>query len=398
MLLFFAFVFGTESRKPLFLVPGILASKLQMSVTGESKHWFCPKGVNKSIFSSILNFVPPMLQCTMEYGGVRYNRANDSLVDEENVEITPYDFGGLSGIDYLIKLPFGLNFIPRFNDYIQILKKHGYVEGKDLFGVPNDWRLGVFQKDSFWMNFKNLIEKGVNENKEKAIIHAHSMGCMVVQRFLNDFVSDEWKEKYIDNVVYIGPSFAGATHSLSILIESKYHGMKFQGLTKFLQHLSSAYQLLPNLELNGDVPIILTPNRTYLISEIEEYFLTHKELDEEEKMILKKSIEISHRTQKENNVKTLIIYNSAIPTRFAVDMRTNKTVYIRKRGDGVVLSDGIEEICKKWKMEKKLECIDVHEVALSHNKLIMNPISINFIMKWSLNNDNKTQSQKYTEL
>ena len=159
MLLFFAFVFGTESRKPLFLVPGILASKLQMSVTGESKHWFCPKGVNKSIFSSILNFVPPMLQCTMEYGGVRYNRANDSLVDEENVEITPYDFGGLSGIDYLIKLPFGLNFIPRFNDYIQILKKHGYVEGKDLFGVPYDWRLGVFQKDSFWMNFKNLFEK-----------------------------------------------------------------------------------------------------------------------------------------------------------------------------------------------------------------------------------------------
>lgn len=396
--MFFVAVFAATalSRKPLFIVPGILSSNLQMSTSGKPKHWYCPRGRNISVFGNILNFVPPKLNCALEYASLRYDAASDTIVDGENVDIRPFDFGGLSGIDSLIKLPLGLKFGPRLSEYISFAKGYGYTEGKDMFGVPNDWRLGVFQKDEFWAELRNLIEKAVENNKEKAVIHSHSLGCLITQRFLTEFVSDEWKEKYIDNVVYIGPAFAGSSHALSTLIDSKFHGIKSEGLTKFIQHMSSVYQLLPNLELNGDVPIILKPSETYKISEIGDYLIANNNLTEQEKMILNKSIKISHQMQKENNVRTLIIYNSAIPTRFAVDMRTSKTTFIREKGDGVVLSDGINKICEKWNMKKELDCVDVQEMALSHNKLIKNPLSLNIIMKWSL--DEESKSQKYHEL
>ena len=67
------------------------------------------------------------------------------------------------------------NYFATMRDYF--VKEHKYVEGKNLFAAPYDWRLTpANNKSKYCYDLKELIETAVKKNGyNRVVILAHSM-------------------------------------------------------------------------------------------------------------------------------------------------------------------------------------------------------------------------------
>jgi len=70
--------------------------------------------------------------------------------------------------------------------------------------------------DEFYQNFTKLIEDTYYVNNGTPVmIIAHSMGNPVTLYFLNNYVTQQWKDKYIRMFVSLSGVWGGAVKTLS---------------------------------------------------------------------------------------------------------------------------------------------------------------------------------------
>ncbi|KAH0805184.1 Lecithin:cholesterol acyltransferase family protein [Histomonas meleagridis] len=322
---------------------------------------------------------------------LHYDKNTDTYLNSKNTTVQVVDFGGVSGIDYIHEYPFGIRGGPGFYRYIKLAQERGYVVGKDLFGAPYDWRYGIFLNDTFWQSFSELIENSVNINGEKASIHAHSFGCVLTHYFLTHHVTEEWKSQYIQNVVLVGPAFSSSPMAMNFLSPQKIFGIRLTPLENLARSLPSLYHFMPNLEMFGDIDIVKTDSRTYKLSEIENFALDYNNYTEEQIITMKKGIKLSREAPKPINANTFIIYNSAMKTGLVMEYKNGKLKFDDAKGDAVVTSHGIDWICKNWKMEHQLKCVDLNQTknAFHHKNLVANDVVINMALDWALGSSEK---------
>ncbi len=137
---------------------------------------------------------------------------------------------------------------------IQDLRAQYYLDNINLFVFPYDWRL-----DINWLagdppvqanNLKDKIEQIKNQTgKEKINIIAHSMGGLIVKKYLQKYGSSS-----IDKFIDIATPHLGSPKAFKILSYGDYMGIKFlfdTGLNparvQFIsQNMPAVYELLPS--------------------------------------------------------------------------------------------------------------------------------------------------------
>jgi len=99
---------------------------------------------------------------------------------------------------------------------------------------------------------------------ERVTLVVHSVGGIVSLYFLNEVVSQEWKERYINTWVTISGAWPGGNSILQTVISDPLRLL-------YRSTESSAWQL-PNPSIWGDTILVTSPNRTYTANDYEDLF------------------------------------------------------------------------------------------------------------------------------
>ena len=126
----------------------------------------------------------------------------------------------------------------------------GYTENQDLFTFPYDWRYGVSGKYADGKTNSDLLEDKINEvlqqtGADKVDVVAHSMGGLIVKKY----VVDHFGDNHIDKAVFVGVPNTGAPKAIKGLIQGDNFGvlgLSDAEIKKISANMPSAYDLLPS--------------------------------------------------------------------------------------------------------------------------------------------------------
>ena len=136
---FYLFIKTSASLKPVFLVPGLMATRLHGNVT-RHPYWYCSKIEDDDVWVNDVLVIPPLINCLLEYIGLHWNNETNEVTEKEGVSLKPVDFGGLEGVAYVDEFEHDLHFVGTYGAMADSLKQQGYVERESLFGIQYDWR------------------------------------------------------------------------------------------------------------------------------------------------------------------------------------------------------------------------------------------------------------------
>jgi hypothetical protein len=223
-----------SSRSTVFLVPGLTGTQLRDCTSGQLL-WLNPQ---------------LMLDCPaslMEYMDLYYDTTNKSFKSIRGVAAGG-DVGDLRSIRMITEPPMAVG--GQFDQLIRYLEAiGGYTQGKDLFGVPYDWRLIL--DPTYWTQisaaFKTHIENNTGGcSNTRASLIGFSLGALVVVRFLKEQTS-EWRLRYIKRVIFVSGPLGGcpkAFISVCGTIE-ELPGYNTPCVRRFLQRCSGAFMCHP---------------------------------------------------------------------------------------------------------------------------------------------------------
>jgi pimeloyl-ACP methyl ester carboxylesterase len=226
--LFDPWVGKTVGHIPVIIVPGIVASYLNNSSTGEE------------IWPNITKMEGPF----DTYLDVLQIDKNQNQI---NNSIKPTDvFRGLAGNDFLSGL-------------IRELENNGYQENKDLFVFPYDWRLNLdYTAGDSPYSWQKTLKQEIAEveattSSGKVDIIAHSMGGLLAKDYI-----DKYGDGDIDKLIDVATPNLGAPLAFKILNygDNLNFCQKILGVNvcilnsgeveKISQNMPSIYQLLPS--------------------------------------------------------------------------------------------------------------------------------------------------------
>lgn len=183
----------------------------------------------------------------MEYLDLHYDPTAKSFSSIRGVA-PGGDVGDLTSIKVVTEPPMCAG--GQFDQFVRYLVAiGGYQEGKDLFGVPYDWRLIL--DHTYWDSLSKAIKISIEKHtggcsNTRASIIGFSLGCLVITRFLKE-QSCEWRQKYIRKTIFVGGPLGGcpkAFISICGTIED-LPGYNTPCVRKFLQKCSGAFMCHP---------------------------------------------------------------------------------------------------------------------------------------------------------
>ena len=135
-----------------------------------------------------------------------------------------------------------------YNDLINAFTAEGYVENRDLFVAPYDWRLGVAAEENA---LDAKIQQAIAASPHGKInIVAHSMGGVLVKQYLADHAD----HSFLDKLVLVGVPQLGAPKAFKVLDYGDNLGLALgpfdilssAEIKKISQNMPSLYELLPS--------------------------------------------------------------------------------------------------------------------------------------------------------
>ena len=402
------FFFQTiRSLRPAIIIPPQYGTNLHATYNVTDLPFYCDKEAKDSVlWLNTKLMIPPLTNCLFKLLKLSYDNATDSYVDRENVTIAIHDFGKDTSIQYSdTGITSMFHFIESCATMLNKLKKSGYKLLQNLYAAPYDWRKGTYQTD-YWEKLKNLTEQAYSKNdNQRVVIAGASLGSLLLNTFLVDHVSQEWKDKYIDHVVYVAPTFGGTALGLSSLWKQELWGFtifKSDDLKELIESMPLIYQSLPNYGIFGDDTIIKNEyDREFNASAIPKILAESGKLGETGMKTMKKATNITQHAPRDPNVPVVLIYNSAISTDFSYNFKkglTEEPIIIQKPGDGTAFAKGSEWVCSHWK--SPMTCIDVYRdsAEYSHTAMINNPYVINLAMTETAGYGKKLIRAPYAEI
>jgi len=228
-----------------------------------------------------------------------------------------------------------------------------------LSSSPDElYRIGYYSR------VQSLIETMYNSSGgEKVTLVVHSMGGIVSLYFLNEVVSQQWKDMYINAWVTLSAAWSGGNGILELIISDNFLFRTFE----------STIWLLPKPSVWGNITLLTSPNQTYTANDYEAFF---------------NDIGFSHGYQmylgivpiNENypapRVPTYCYYGTNVTTpesyTYGNGFGSNATNTIFGDGDGSVnlLSS---EVCLKWRNEQSEPFFTETFPGIDHGQMIANP-------------------------
>ncbi|KAK8900669.1 hypothetical protein M9Y10_002999 [Tritrichomonas musculus] len=435
-------------KKPVILLPGLYGSSLYVSYN-EKAHvpWYCPKRMDDELLWIRTKFlIPPFLNCMALLTQLTFDNETQQVHNLEGVNITVKDFGGRSSVDYVIKnlgkfIPSHhghktgkLTFFDNFGSMIDYFEDRGYEVGKNFFVAPYDWRRAPLFIDDYWIQLRQLIEKIYdNSNGQKVTLLGFSMGCFMIQQFLagrqliinnksknidgrpiwtsikdkNLTVSDSWKKKYIEKVVFLAPSFGGSIKAFDGMIRRFSPLVPFYR-TEYIADMSTSipgfFSHWPNLEIfKGDTVVRGPDGQNYTVEQLRDLVYDHSNIKKDYVPIMDISIDLQRKAPIDigENIPLTIIYNSKIPTTNFLDYRYgwnhDPIRILNGSGDGSLPAKGIRYVCDHWKTIKRaMVCIDLGKNDyrhFKHGRLTIQPIVLDLIYNATVGNPENGNQQ-----
>ena len=268
------FIFG--KCNPVILVPGMLSTKLQVSINCKGLYtneidkfkkirFYCGTYIcsntevtreERDLFiSGIGSFQLIEWDDINKYGACTgyfltyfnskkacspYDEKNDDYICNfsENIRVGYYGFTqgskkyakcGLEAIRNVLIVPkfiepfLTIEYLKVFGPLIDDLEKKGYKAGFSMSGLPNDYRQFVANNNFTLEAFRYEVEKLYENTGKPVVIIAHSYGTIAT---LNSLVYKKNKDilHKIKKFIAVGPPFAGSTQLINIFFndETKY--------------------------------------------------------------------------------------------------------------------------------------------------------------------------------
>lgn len=207
-------------------------------------------------------------------------------------------------------------------------------------------------------------------------------------------VSQEWKDKYIDRIIFLAPSWGGAPKSLPVVWDKKYDSLPFivkrELIVEFIESLTTYPQHFHNYEIFKGLPIIRDQfDKIYEASEVEDFFIKSNKIPEKNVNIFRKSLEMQEKAPTQVNVPCFIIFNSGIQTSFSFHFKKGldkKPELGFIDGDGTLPYQGPRWPCDKWNLTNySVHCLDLFQnhPSFGHSELGSNPYVVEFIFNLS---------------
>ncbi|CRG93870.1 phosphatidylcholine-sterol acyltransferase, putative, partial [Plasmodium gallinaceum] len=252
------------SNPTTYLIPGVGGSTLiaqyknaQINSCGKNTLNSKPFRIWLSLgrlFSIISN-----IYCTFDTLRLSYDEETNLYYNQKGVIIRTEKYGSLKGVDYLDYFSnTGIRLTRYFNFLSSRFISNGYVDGDSIVGAPYDWRYPLYQQ-----NFEVLkahIEYSYEMRKTKINLIGHSLGGLYINYFLTRKVDKEWKEKYLNCVIYMNSPFKGSFKTIRALLHGNRDMISFslsklaklsisEGMMKAIGNsIGSLFDLIPYRE------------------------------------------------------------------------------------------------------------------------------------------------------
>jgi len=346
-----------------------MGSILDGDVT-KKRYWFCSKESKANVWFNDKFAIPPTYKCLFDYIRLEWDNDKKEPKQPDYINLSTVDFGGINGINHVDTLFFNQHIVPYYSVIISKLEKAGYVVGKEIFGAPFDWRFGVYQTEEFWGKLTNLVEKIFNESKTKVTIAGHSMGGFLLNIFLTQRTTAEWRAKYIDSGIYIAPSFGGSGLGFNSLWERKWPFLDFLGeFENTVSSLGGIHVHMLNHEIFGDKVVAIGLHGENLTAkDLTNYLVDNGKLYGDYYQIFKKNEPFFQHAPQKPDVPSLVIYNSMLPTAEGKDLSGQKEKTIYGTGDLMVNVEGPKYACDHW---DQTLCYDLKSANPIDNHLTM---------------------------
>ncbi|KAH7827936.1 putative lysophospholipase III [Monocercomonoides exilis] len=240
------FLDGITRRRdldPVVLVPGLAGSQLEYRNQTGTK-W-------NTLWLNFGRTIPGLWHTYQKALQVTYDPETETYSSNPNIVTRPVDYGGLKGVDYLD--PVVKTVTKMYHPLIQTLQETGYEEGKNLFGAPYDWRLANAKQvmsNGMYAQLKDLIERAYSLNDGKKVhVLGHSCGCIFLRQFLSDYVTNEWKKKYIASFISTNGPYSGSVEAFAHLAAPRKWSiptLSAKQVHKLVQGFAGLYWMLPN--------------------------------------------------------------------------------------------------------------------------------------------------------
>ncbi|KAK0425815.1 hypothetical protein QR680_009403 [Steinernema hermaphroditum] len=222
---------------PVVLVPGDGGSQIEANLTGKPAvvhySWYKTTSAFFDLWLDLTEFAPLAIDCWADNMRLEFDAASGVSADSPGIETRIPGFGGTASVEWLDKSKAHQG--QYFAKIADALAQWGYTRGKDLIGAPFDWRRAPHELHGFFAMLRSTIETAYfyNGNREVVVL-AHSMGNPTMLYFYRNFVSPEWKEKFVQSHVSLAGAWAGAMQIVKLFASGyKWTTTDYQPTTVF---------------------------------------------------------------------------------------------------------------------------------------------------------------------
>ena len=213
-------------RAPVLIVPGVLGTEI---IDGSgNKLWLDISRTLTDIGDGFMDALQFKTNLT----------PSDPSLKPSDVVRTVVGPGGLGRFDYVQGL-------------LDTFRQAGYVEGKDIFLFPYDWRYGV--SENIVTQLKQKISEILSKTGSTAVdVVAHSMGGLIVKKY----ASENSSSTGISKAVFVGVPNMGAPKAIKALLQGDSFGVPFLAdgeMRKIAKNMPAIYDLIPSSKYYTDV-------------------------------------------------------------------------------------------------------------------------------------------------
>ncbi|KAG9395121.1 Lecithin [Carpediemonas membranifera] len=216
-----------NGMNPVIIVPGLFGSQLEwrLKKAEHSPHFICKKDTHDSwdsFWIAVHDFLPLEIDCWLENMKLEL-QPNGVSTDRPGVTSRPRFWPSTKGVEYLDDVV-GIEIIAQYaHNFLELLRKAGYEDGRDIFAHSFDFRhspLNYYQPGGEFDDFYRLVEYSYKLNGAPAILVTHSMGSLHAVAALAQ-KDDAWKAKHIERLITAGAPYGGAPQMAGAMLNVK---------------------------------------------------------------------------------------------------------------------------------------------------------------------------------
>lgn len=260
---------------PVVIIPGDGGSQLEgRAVNKPSKpHFFCSSSFAWTrMWVAVTEFAPGVIDCWADNMRLVFDAATGAVVNSPGLEFRVPAFGNTSAIEVLDpSLPSQTSY---FDKMVARLVAIGLQRGVSVRGAPYDFRHSP-RSAAYVSDIVRLIEEtyAINSNMPVVLV-SHSMGCKVALELLAA-QSAEWKARYIRAWVPVSPALGGSNSVLRLFAAGDAEGVPAVSplsIRSEQRSFESNFWLIPQSELWPGQVLVTTPQRTYTLDDLQQFF------------------------------------------------------------------------------------------------------------------------------